>query len=160
MKSQIPNPNDLCSLTGKHFPRTRTRITGTEKGFTLMEIMVALAIFGIGFIAVIELFSGSLRSAAKSQEYSKAIILCREKMNEAMIDNQLQLGNYNGDFEDGNRWEMEVLPYNIFDDEELEGFPLEILEIRIRSIWKGEKTFELVGIRAIPAESNEVQESK
>jgi len=128
-----------------------------KKGFTLMEVMVALAIFGIGLIVVIELFSGSLKAAVKSQEYSRAIILCREKMNEAMMDDQLQPGNYEGDFGDGYTWEMEVLPYDIFENEGAEDLPIKMLEIRVRSIWKGRKTFELVGLKNVIAKADKFQ---
>jgi prepilin-type N-terminal cleavage/methylation domain-containing protein len=48
--------------------RLRTR----NQGFTLLEIVVAMAILGIGLVVIIELFSGGLRLARVSEEYTKA----------------------------------------------------------------------------------------
>src|SRR4030042_1449282 len=42
-------------------------------GFTLMEVLVSMAILGIALTLILELFSGGLRSAKISEEYTKAI---------------------------------------------------------------------------------------
>lgn len=59
----------------RHFRQSKT---GT--GFTLLEIMVSMAIMAIALVTIIQLFSGTLRSAKVSKDYSLAIIEAKKKM--------------------------------------------------------------------------------
>lgn len=52
-------------------------------GFSLLEVLVALAIIGVGVISLVELFSLSLRSVRKSGDYSRAMIYAGSLLDEA-----------------------------------------------------------------------------
>jgi prepilin-type N-terminal cleavage/methylation domain-containing protein len=54
-----------------------------SRGLSLLEVIVALAILGIGVVALIQLFSIDLRTAKKSGDYSKALIYGRSMLDEA-----------------------------------------------------------------------------
>ena len=56
--------------------------TTAERGFTLIEIVVAIAILGIGLVVIIELFGGGLRLERTSEEYTKAVGYTSMKMEE------------------------------------------------------------------------------
>ena len=45
----------------------------SKKGFTLLEVIIALAILGIGLTVIMELFSGGLRLGRVSHEYTQAM---------------------------------------------------------------------------------------
>ncbi|NWG02305.1 MAG: prepilin-type N-terminal cleavage/methylation domain-containing protein, partial [Syntrophaceae bacterium] len=49
------------------------------KGFTLIEVLLAVLILGIGLTLIIELFSGGLRLARTSEEYTRAVNYARMK---------------------------------------------------------------------------------
>ena len=66
---------------------TRLNLWRNEKGFSLLEVIVALAIMAGGFLAVLNLFSGSVRSVDFSGQYLKAVTLANSKMNELEILN-------------------------------------------------------------------------
>jgi general secretion pathway protein I len=51
-----------------------------QGGFTLVEVVVAMAILGISLVVVIELFSGGLRLGRASEEYTVAAQLARQKI--------------------------------------------------------------------------------
>ena len=55
-----------------------------QRGFTLLEIMVALAIMAVALVTVMQLFSGALRSAKTSYDYTLAVVGAKEKMDEAI----------------------------------------------------------------------------
>jgi len=79
---------------------------GTKKfrgGFTLLEVMISLAILAIGLVTVMQLFSASLRNAKVSQDYTKAIFSARQKLEEIMVT----LDDFDG-YEDSG--EFEELP--------------------------------------------------
>ncbi len=49
-------------------------------GFTLIEIVISLAIIGISIVTILQLFSGGLRSIKVSDDYLRATILARNKI--------------------------------------------------------------------------------
>ena len=63
-----------------------------EKGFTLLEIVVAMAILGIGLVIIIELFGGGLRLGRASQEYTRAAGYAKLKLEEIALSSTLEEG--------------------------------------------------------------------
>jgi general secretion pathway protein I len=64
---------------------TRDSAALQSKGFSLLEVMIALAILGIAVVAVFQLFSINLRTTRKAEDYTKAIFYARSLMDEAHI---------------------------------------------------------------------------
>ena len=77
-------------------------------GFTLMEVVVAMAILSIGLVAIIELFGGGLRLGKVSEEYTKAAGFARIKMEEVFLAKSLAEGVQQGEFSNEYRWQVEV----------------------------------------------------
>jgi general secretion pathway protein I len=67
-----------CRL--KPAPRQR------EKGFTLIEVLVAAAIMGIAVAGVLGGLSTASRNAAKLTQIDRVALLAREKMDEILVD--------------------------------------------------------------------------
>jgi len=84
----------------------------TEAGFSLLEVVVALAILSLGFVTVLQLFSGGVRSMDLSEQYLKAVTLAHSKLNELELA-EFNLAGTVGIFqgEDHYRWEVNVTPY-------------------------------------------------
>ena len=58
-----------------------------------MEVVVALAILGIGLAALVELGSVTLRSTKKSEDYSMALLYARSYLEEAYATNTPSTGS-------------------------------------------------------------------
>jgi prepilin-type N-terminal cleavage/methylation domain-containing protein len=54
-------------------------------GFTLLEIMVSLAILGIGVVATMQIFGGSLRLQDRASRETRAVLYARALMDELLI---------------------------------------------------------------------------
>jgi general secretion pathway protein I len=114
-----------------------------NRGFTLIEVIVALAILGIGLTVIIELFSGGLRLARISEEYSKGVNYARSKMEEVMIQPALEEGTEEGEFDDTYRWAVGIEKVNLLPQRTDIEFnpPVELFLIKINVQWKsGSKT--------------------
>jgi len=81
-------------------------------GFSLLEVIVALAIMAMGFITVLQLFSGSIRSASLSEQYLKGATLAQSKLGELEVNNY-SVTEYEGIFPDEKnyRWQLQVSPH-------------------------------------------------
>ncbi len=116
-----------------------------DRGFTLFEVVVAIAVLGIGIAMVMQLFSGGLRSGRASQDYTLGVILAREKMEETLIEPV----EGSGEFDNGYRWQADVASYGSSEED------LNLLEIKVRVSWPDsnkERSVELVTLRVAPDE--------
>lgn len=90
------------------------------RGFTLLEVMVALAVIATAFTALLGLHVRSLRVAARDQSYTQALLLSRSLITEAELGPYPEVGIAQGDFEDrwpglygGYRWERTVSDFGV-----------------------------------------------
>ncbi len=56
--------------------------TERQRGFTLLEVVIAASVMAVGVAAALELFTGSLRLAGASTHQTDALVLARSLMDE------------------------------------------------------------------------------
>ncbi len=109
-----------------------------ERGFTLIEVIVAVAILAIGIVAVSEVFSISLRSLRSTREGMDLSITALTEMRRILQDRELEEGSGTEAREDYTlEWEVEET-----DRDRTEGLPYRFLEVTVR-VKKGRKVYEL-----------------
>jgi general secretion pathway protein I len=93
------------------------------RGFTLLEVMVAMAILGIALLGLLSLHHQSLQSVIRAQQATRASMLAQVVMTEAELERFPDIGITNGDFEASFpgefpdfRWERNVSASGIFPD--------------------------------------------
>ena len=103
-----------------------------DKGFSLLEVIVALLIMAGGFLAVVNLLSGSVRSVDLSSQYLKAVTLANSKMNELEIEN-FYMEDKSGRFknEENYRWDLFIEPYDSKLNDESSGIQLQKILLKI-----------------------------
>jgi len=102
---------------------------GRRGGFTLIEVMVAMAILGLGLTAVLEVISTGTALGHNVHRTTEALVLARWKVGQLQIEGFPPLGEREGTFAapfDGFRWETEVTPT---DEENLR-------EVHLRIVWR------------------------
>lgn len=60
-----------------------------QRGFTLLEMMVATVIMAVAVVGLLSGISGALRNAARLTDYDRAVQLARLQMNELLVDQRL-----------------------------------------------------------------------
>lgn len=130
-----------------------------NKGFTLIEVVVALAILGVGLTVIMELFSGGLRLARASMEYTKAVNYARTKMEEIAVKSALQEGTGEGESHDkAFRWQVAVKKVDLLSIDKSMDYkpPVELFQVKIDVFWKSgskDRSTSLESLKAIkPAE--------
>ncbi|MCM8803935.1 MAG: type II secretion system GspH family protein [Candidatus Omnitrophica bacterium] len=90
-----------------------------KKGFTLLEVMIAIGIFGIVAIACLGNYLISLKNIKIVNDKIKILILSEQKIEELKIKNgeiKEKIGNFS-DYPDYT-WEIQVSDIVIYDTEE------------------------------------------
>ncbi len=109
-----------------------------DKGFTLIDVVVAVAILGIALTVIIELFAGGLRLARVSKEYTKAVNYANSKMEEITSKQILEEGSTEGEFDETFRWRVTMNKLNLLPVEkpwEVKP-PIQFFKIRVDVLWK------------------------
>jgi general secretion pathway protein I len=109
-----------------------------EKGFALIEILVAVSVLAISLVVIFQLFSGGLKSRKLSEYYTRGVFHAREKMAEILLTPDLSEGETQGEFEDAYEWQAVIT--RVTPEEDQEKVPVELLNIAIHITWhEGEK---------------------
>ncbi len=83
-----------------------------KNGFTLLEIMVALAVISISLVVLLGLRNRDLVLAATARDMTQATLLARQKITEIQLIGFPDLGEKKGDFGEeapNFRWRQEVV---------------------------------------------------
>lgn len=80
----------------------------SERGFTLIEILVAIALLGIAITIVLQLFSANLRAIAASEDYVAASIRAEIKMREILDEDNLSENASVETTDEGYRFDIAV----------------------------------------------------
>jgi general secretion pathway protein I len=129
-------------------------------GFTLIEVVVAMAILGVALTVIIELFSGGLRLARTSAEYTKAVNYARMKMEEMAVKQTMEEGTQEGEFDHTFRWQVETKKVDVLSIEKGVDFkpPTELFQVKVNVLWKSgsrERSTYLETYRTIKLEDEE-----
>jgi len=133
----------------------------SDKGFTLIEVVVALAILGVGLMVIIELFSGGLRLARTSMEYTKAVNFARTKMEEMTVKPAVVEGTEEGESDDKTfRWLVGVKKVDLLSIDKSVDYkpPIELYQVKIDVFWKSgtkEKSTSVESLKAIKPEEDQ-----
>lgn len=121
-------------MTAAHRTARRAR---DAHGFTLLEVMVALAVIATAFTALLGLHVRNLKLAARDQAYTQALLLSRSMITETELGPYPEVGIAQGDFEDrwpglytGFKWERVVSDFGV----------LSVRQVTIRVIPYGDES--------------------
>lgn len=120
------------------------RLSNRARGFTLLEVMIALAIAGIALVALLSLSNRSIGVNGRLQKITQATLLAQGKMGEtesAADRGTLQYENEVGEFTppyDEFRWQIS------FEDTPLPSVRM----VTVKVLWGDEKKNQLVELNS------------
>ncbi|MGJ4973118.1 type IV pilus modification PilV family protein [Bradyrhizobium sp. HKCCYLRH1073] len=106
---------------------------GDEAGFTLVEVLVALAMLSIGLALVMSLFSTGLSRTGMAERVAGAVALAQSLM--AQVGNSIPLRTETRDGTEANgyRWRLAMQPYRSAPSGDAR--PVELYQVSVEIGW-------------------------
>ncbi len=96
-----------------------TRFTG-QKGFSLLEILVAFSIMALSLGILLSIFSKGIHTATLSEDYTNAVQIAESLLAKVGTSNELIEGQFHGTELEKYQWTITSYPYDIFEQHNLE----------------------------------------
>lgn len=136
-------------------------VQGAQRGFTLLELLLAFVVFALSFAVVLEILSGSMRNTVRARHYSEAAMTAQSIMDQVGLEIPLEQGTRLSGESGSYRWELDILPYEFLSDgpgmtgiQDVER--TELLEVYLVLHWgepPRDQTREFTTVKAIVADS-------
>ncbi len=119
--------------------------TPRQRGFTLIEVVIAFSLLAVGLAAAMQIALGSMRQARSAQEFTEASLYAQSLLDSLGVGERLEEGGDSGRFGDHYRWDLEVRAYDVDSDVPIDPslVPVELYRLDLRVTWeRGRNTYE------------------
>ena len=126
-----------------------------SRGFSLLEVMVALTIVAMVFTVVFRGISVSLNTITRIEQSGRRLELARSKLAELDLCGPIRAGDHaNGVFEDGTRWKVDTSGFV----PPAENSPTTVVRVTLSLEWEGRTSpqhREITTYRFVPNPGNQ-----
>ena len=125
-----------------------------QQGFSLIELVAAFVIFALGFGMLMQILTGSIRSARLSGEYTQAALWAQTKLDTVGVGEKMAEGSSSGKFDNAYHWTLEVKKYQPPQTQQSPVQtvqPVDLFRVQLIVGWGGsrnERTAQFVTLRA------------
>jgi general secretion pathway protein I len=125
------------------------RRTNSERGFTLLEVLVAFLVLSLSMSVLMRIVSQSLNSLAVAERHQEALQLAESKLAEVLVRlDSGSRGKHQGKLNRNYRWQSEMEPYQ-FDNQDIGArYSITPWLIRVTVSW-GRSSSEQVSLSTI-----------
>jgi general secretion pathway protein I len=99
------------------FPTPNTRYSTPDTGFTLLEVLVAMAVLAVALVSLLGLYNRSLTLTIRAQRLSTGMLLAQEMLTRTQLEGTAASRVTTGDFSDLHpgqypefRWRRAIRP--------------------------------------------------
>jgi type II secretion system protein I len=136
----------------------RTRLTTRESGFTLLEVLVALAVLSFAVVVSIQAFAGGLRLLKLSGEHQDAMLIADQKAREITSPTS---GGIDSGTEGAYAWEREVKIVATPDldvEGRLEKWRMWEIDVRVR--WGDRRQVSVATLRTVAGDGDQTRQRR
>ena len=146
----MARPADTCCSL---LPAGDRASGGREAGFTLVEVVVALAILALSLAVLLNVISNGISQTDRAQKLAQAGSLAQSLLAKVGTEMPIQEGQVSGEFPEGFRWRVRAERYG--DAEDRGDWPVAAYAISLEVLWgdaSDEHSVALTTLRLAPKE--------
>ncbi|MGB0514156.1 MAG: type IV pilus modification PilV family protein [Wenzhouxiangellaceae bacterium] len=108
-----------------------------QRGFTLVEVMAAFAIFAVLFGITLQILSTSISNTRRSGDFTQAALLAQGHLDMVGVEGLPEPGISTGNYDDTYSWELMIEPYQIEDERGVlyDELPIELYYVGLTVFW-------------------------
>ena len=112
-----------------------------QKGFSLLEILIAFSILAISLGILLKIFSAGINTAVVSEDYTAAVQIAESLMAKTGLESPLQAGEDSGTENEKYEWQVLVTPY-LFNPDNIDEMTIttNLFKVKVVVNWDIEKT--------------------
>lgn len=115
-----------------------------ERGFTLLEVLVALAILSVAVVTMLQLFAQGLRLLKVAGDYQRAVLLADQKAREVESVREGVETGQEGEF----LWERRATIVPVSEElTVLSPAPVRLFRVSVEVRWSGNRSVEVATLR-------------
>jgi len=118
------------------------------RGFTVIELVVALAIFGLAAAALVRLFATELDRSGQSERLRAATGLAQSKLDAVILSGPPTAQTSAGEAPGGLRWRLTIAPYR--DAALSDTLPVALARVTVTVGWRDPPAVTLSSLRLAP----------
>lgn len=104
-----------------------------ERGYSLIEVIVAFALLALALTLLLGSLSGATRQIRQADDYSRATLHAQSLLAAVGVGETVPIGRQHGDWERGRyRWELQVEPFVEPPPARITAYPLLQLTLQVR----------------------------
>ena len=102
-------------------------------GFTLLEVIAAIALLAIAFTVLMRVAGGAIRLGENAADHSEAALWARSLLDTAFANQPVRPGSTSGRFDQRFRWRLEVAPWRPAPP--AAQVPLQLYQLDLEVLW-------------------------
>jgi general secretion pathway protein I len=107
-----------------------------QRGFSLLEILIAFSILALSLGILLKIFSGGVNTAGVAEEYTVAVQIAESLMAQTGVESPLRQGEANGLENEKYYWRVSVSPFQfVAEDLDVSAIAAELFKIRVTVNW-------------------------
>lgn len=127
----------------------------SDEGFTLLEVLVALAVLGLSLTVLLAVFTQALDWTHAAQRQLAAIDIAKSLLLQAEVIPASRLADNSGTTASGFEWRVRIQPYGSRSDNST--WPTAVARVSTTVSWKEngrERALSLATLRLVPKDKN------
>ena len=103
-----------------------------KRGFTLLEVIVAVSLMGIAVTAILQLLSGSLKTVSVSRDYVDAVNTAETRMRRILASDDIKEGRWSETTHEGYKIDVSIEKLK---EQDTENINFDLLDINLDLTW-------------------------
>ncbi len=128
---------------------TPSPMAKNNRGFTLIEIVVALLVLSIASAVIFEGFSVGFRNARTADDFAQAVLIAQSKLAPAGVSEPLSQGVTSGEELDKYGWTVTVDPLDVATDDSATPSQLRPFFVAVDVVWSDGGTERTVSLSTL-----------